>query len=219
MRLTLSGVCVSFGTITAVSHVSLQLDSRETYALMGPSGSGKSTLLAVISGLIIPSQGTLTIAGDAGVAGPVTPNLQWVFQSSPMLDRRTVVDNVALTSIARGQDPRAARSRAFDLLDHFGLSDQATAPGYTLSGGQRQRAAIARAIAADPDVLLADEPTASLDAVSRDLVCDALDHAATLGALVVVATHDEYVARRCNQIITIEPVRPVSPVQTDETDE
>lgn len=199
MQLTLSGVSVYFGSLKAVTDANLTLQSRETCALMGPSGSGKSTLLGVISGLIPPTSGTLTISGLSN------PIVQWVFQSSPMLDRRSVVDNVALSSIARGTDPWTARERALELLDSFALADHALRPAYTLSGGQRQRVAIARAINASPDVLLADEPTASLDGVSRDLVCDALDHAAMNGAVVVIATHDEYVAGRCDRITAIHP--------------
>lgn len=200
MRLTLSDIGVAYGSTWAVSGISLELRSRETYALMGPSGSGKSTLLAIISGQLEPTRGTMAIDGEPN------PHVQWVFQSSPMLERRSVVDNVALSSIARGVAPSLAQARALELLETFGLADVAQRASYTLSGGQRQRAAIARAIAADPDILLADEPTASLDAVARDRVCDALEHAAAAGALVVVATHDDYVAHRCNRIVPIDPV-------------
>lgn len=190
-----------YGTATAVHSTDLELHSREVCALMGPSGAGKSTLLAVISGQLTPSAGKVVIDGAA------EPHVQWVFQSSPMLDRRNLVDNVALASIARGDDPAYSRRRALELLQDFGLTEVAHRAAYTLSGGQRQRAAIARAIAADPDILLADEPTASLDAASRDFVCDALEHAAAGGALVVVATHDDYVAQRCTRIVTIDSAR------------
>jgi ABC-type lipoprotein export system ATPase subunit len=200
MRVSLSNISVAYGTNWAVKNASLTLNSHETCALMGPSGSGKSTLLGVISGLILPTEGD--------ISGPARPNVQWVFQSSPLLDRRSVVDNVAISSIARGDDPDAARERAFEILDEFGLAAHSLRAAYTLSGGQRQRVAIARAIAAHPDILLADEPTASLDGLSRGLICDALDHAAISGALVVVATHDEYVAQRCDKIISIGPAHP-----------
>jgi lipoprotein-releasing system ATP-binding protein len=199
MRVNLHGVSVAFGEVWAVRDVSLELVSRQVCALMGPSGSGKSTLLAVISGQLEAISGVVDVEGDT------IPHIQWVFQSSPLLDRRTVEDNVALAAIAAGSNPVAAQTRARELLKKFGLSEVARNAAYTLSGGQRQRAATARAIAASPDILLADEPTASLDALSRELVCDALDEAAANGAIVVVATHDEYVAQRCGKIAHIEP--------------
>jgi len=199
MRLKLEGISVAYDKVWAVIGANLTLNSHETCALMGPSGSGKSTLLGVISGLISPTRGSLTVTGSPN------PHVQWVFQSSPLLDRRSVVDNVAVTSIARGANPDTARVAALEVLDSFHLGSQAFRPAYTLSGGQRQRVAIARAVVALPDILLADEPTASLDGVSRDLVCEALANAATRGAVVVVATHDEYVARRCDRQVTVDP--------------
>jgi ABC-type lipoprotein export system ATPase subunit len=201
VRLTLTGVSVAYGATTAVHPTTLSFESGQVCALRGPSGSGKSTLLGVISGQLQPS------FGDIRFDGLDEPHVQWVFQSSPMLDRRTVLDNVVLAATARGLPSTPSRRHALELLHDFGLGEMANRRAYTLSGGQRQRAAIARAIIASPDVLLADEPTSSLDATSRELVCDALERAASGGALVVVATHDDYVAQRCHRVENIDLAR------------
>ena len=139
-------------------------------AVMGPSGCGKSTLLNVIAGLDVPDEGEIEIAGEA-VTGKTTDELARmrrrhvgiVFQFFNLLDGMTVTENVAMPAMIAGTKRKPAEARAKDLLDLLGLGDKAKAAPTTLSGGQRQRLAIARALANRPTVLLADEPTGSLD--------------------------------------------------------
>ena len=121
-----------------------------------------------------------------------------------MLDRRSVVDNVALSSIARGTDPWTARERALELLDSFALADHALRPAYTLSGGQRQRVAIARAIAKRPDVLLCDEPTGALDINTGVKVLEALQSVnREFGTTTAVITHNAVISDMAHRVITL----------------
>lgn len=201
MRVSASKVSVRFGDVMALNRVSLSARSRQMVAIMGPSGAGKSTLLGVISGEIMPTQGSVTVTPSPGIPAAVA----WIFQSSPMLDRRSALENTALGAIARGDDPGVAYAAAASVLTGLRLGDRLHTLMYNLSGGERQRVAVARAMVSRASLILADEPTASLDSSARQLVVDSLMIAAAAGAVVLVATHDAFVADQCDRTVELMP--------------
>lgn len=172
-------------------------------AVMGPSGSGKSTLLGLISGILKPSAGRIGIDWDG--APPERSQPAWIFQSSSLLPHRSPVDNAMTAALMTGMEEGEAQNRAESTLEKVGLAHLARVKSARLSGGERQRVAVARAIVARSPLILADEPTASLDAVSRGKVVEALAEAAASGALVLVATHDAWVAEHCDGVFTLTP--------------
>ncbi|MFU8840255.1 MAG: ABC transporter ATP-binding protein [Nitriliruptoraceae bacterium] len=196
---TLSGIGHSYdGRREVLSDIDLQLEKGEVTAVVGPSGSGKSTLLSIVGGLIEPSQGWIRL-GD----GPRCRALRslayrrsvgWVFQTTNALGHRNVLDNVALPLRMRGQTEAVAMQRASSLSERFGLASVAEARAADLSGGELQRLCIARALATDPDVIVADEPTGQLDSATTDDIGQALLTAAAAGACVLIATHDAQLA-------------------------
>lgn len=171
------------------------LRSNEVYALTGPSGSGKSTLLSLIAGWFEPTSGSLKRER--------IENVVWVFQNPHGVAGRTAEDHVALPLLATGRTHRDARSEARERLERVGLSHVAGSPFRELSGGEAQRLMLARGIAAGPDLLLVDEPTAQLDSVSAATVNDAIASVAGQGSIVVVATHDPRTRHACTDIIDL----------------
>lgn len=197
MSIGIRGVGVRFGSRVVLEDVWADFRPATVSCLMGPSGAGKSTLLAVVAGYIAPSEGTIEISdGDRA-------RLAFVAQSTPLLLRRTVIDNVAVGVLARGGEWGEALSIAGDLLSTLSMDGLGPSRAYVLSGGERQRVAILRAIAQRATVLLADEPTASLDQENKESVVRALRVAAQEGATVVVATHDPFVAQAADTVISL----------------
>jgi putative ABC transport system ATP-binding protein len=183
-------------------------------ALMGPSGCGKSTLLNLIAGLDLADEGTITVAGEA-VTGRTEDELSQlrrrhigiVFQFFNLLEGMTVLENVALPAVIAGRKRKVAESRARDLLDLLGIGDKAgTVPGM-LSGGQRQRLAIARALANEPTLLLADEPTGALDSEGGQEVIELLSRLHAGGQTIVLVTHDAGVASAAGRIVRMRDGR------------
>lgn len=201
MRLSLEGTSVAFGSTQVLCDLALRVDPGEAVAIMGPSGSGKTTLLSVVAGMRAPDSGTRRLEGDEGSGA--TPTIAWVFQTSPVLMRRTALDNVALGARIGGARRALAEERAGEALDRLGIGHRADQPLYRLSGGERQRVVIARALAGRADLLIADEPTASLDPATKDDVTGALLAVADAGGTVLVATHDSAVAERCHRILEL----------------
>ena len=189
---------MTVGRRTVFRDLSFSVGEGEVVALMGPSGVGKSTLLAGLGGLVPFSAGEVRWEG----VSDLTPRIHWMFQSSPMLARRSALDNVVLALELRHRSREDSLAAARSLLESLGLSEAASLPAHRLSGGERQRVAVARAIAAAPNLLLADEPTASLDPSTRAVVTESLVSAARRGALVIIAPHDRWVADHCD--LTIE---------------
>jgi putative ABC transport system ATP-binding protein len=156
--------------VRALRGVDLTVRGGEFVALMGPSGCGKSTLLNLVAGLDVPDEGTIMVAGEQ-VTGRSEDDLARmrrrhigiVFQFFNLLEGMTVLENVALPALIAGRKRRMAETRARDLLDLLGIGDKGSSLPGVLSGGQRQRLAIARALANEPTLLLADEPTGALD--------------------------------------------------------
>ena len=168
---------------------------------MGPSGCGKSTLLNLVAGLDVPDEGTITVAGEARhgqsedeLARMRRQHIGIVFQFFNLLEGMTVLENVALPAVIAGRRRKAAETRARDLLDLLGIADKANAMPGVLSGGQRQRLAIARALANEPTLLLADEPTGALDSAGGHEVLELFSRLHAGGQTILLVTHDDDVA-------------------------
>jgi NitT/TauT family transport system ATP-binding protein len=172
--------------VVALDRISLEVAAGELLCVVGPSGSGKSTLLRVLAGLIVQTAGTVQIEADR----PGTPLTAMVFQEHALLPWRTVLDNVTFGLENRGVERAAREARAREMLALVGLARFARHYPHQLSGGMKQRVGIARALASDPEVLLMDEPLASLDAQTRSIMQEELLRIwATLGKTVVYVTH------------------------------
>jgi len=195
-----------------LQDVSLRATGGRMLAIVGPSGSGKTTLLGVLAGLVRVDAGTVHLDG-VRVDGSVQQRRSFGFllQTHALLPVLTAVENVEIALRARGMQPDAARARAVASLEEVGLGDALHRPVERLSGGQQQRVALARALAPGPAVLLADEPTSELDAVTRDRMIDMITARAAEGHVVVIATHDLEVADRCDDRIDLRDGRQVPP--------
>ena len=204
--------------VRALRGVDFDVDGGEFVALMGPSGCGKSTLLNLVAGLDIADEGDITVAGEQ-VTGRSEDELARlrrrhigiVFQFFNLLEGMTVLENVALPAVIAGRKRRMAESRAKDLLDLLGIGDKASAVPGVLSGGQRQRLAIARALANEPTLLLADEPTGALDSAGGDEVIELLRRLHTGGQTVVLVTHDDSVAAAAQRVVRMRDGRILAP--------
>jgi putative ABC transport system ATP-binding protein len=186
------------GPVRALRGVDLMLLAGEFVAVMGPSGCGKSTLLNLVAGLDTPSDGEIVLAGET-LAGKDESELAH-------LRRR----NVALAAVIAGCPRRRAERRALDLLDLLGLSDKPNDLPGVLSGGQRQRLAIARALANEPTLLLADEPTGALDTAGGLEVLELFRRLHTGGQAILLITHDERVAGSATRVVRMQDGRLVS---------
>lgn len=199
------------GTTQALNGVEFQVQQGQLAAIVGRSGSGKSTLLNIVAGIDRPTSGQVFVAGTAvhtltenRLAGWRGRHVGVVFQFFQLLPTLTVAENVALPMDFCGTYPTSERRlRALALLDRVGIADQSDKLPLALSGGQQQRAAIARALANDPPVLVADEPTGNLDSRTGQAVWELFRGLADDGKTVVVVTHDPEVARWGDRIIRI----------------
>jgi putative ABC transport system ATP-binding protein len=200
--------------VRALRGANLRVPSGDFVALMGPSGCGKSTLLNLVAGLDVADEGTITVAGEL-VTGRTEDELSQlrrrhigiVFQFFNLLEGVTVLENVALPAVIAGRKRKIAETRARDLLDLLGIGDKAgTVPGM-LSGGQRQRLAIARALANEPTLLLADEPTGALDSEGGQEVIELLSRLHAGGQTIVLVTHDPGVASVASRIVRMRDGR------------
>ena len=208
--------------VRALRGVDLVVPSGDFVALMGPSGCGKSTLLNLVAGLDVADEGTITVAGEP-VTGRSEDELSLlrrkhigiVFQFFNLLEGMTVLENVALPAVIAGRKRRMAETRARDLLDLLGIGDKAsTVPGM-LSGGQRQRLAIARALANEPTLLLADEPTGALDSEGGQEVIELLSRLHGGGQTIVLVTHDAGVAAAADRVVRMRDGRITEPEPAD----
>lgn len=197
---------------TALKGVDFVVERGEFVMLVGPSGSGKTTLLSIIGCVLEPSAGSLSLFGQdvTRTSRRKLPelrlsNIGFIFQGHNLVAGLTALENVELLLELRGRAHTSAKREALELLDAVGLADRAHRKPSELSGGQRQRVAIARALAASPPLILADEPTASLDAQSGLSVTELLRRLATeRGHTVVVVTHDNRIYHLADRIVRIE---------------
>jgi len=185
-------------TVAAVEHVSFSLSAGEVALIIGPSGSGKSTLLSMLGCILRPTSGAILLAGRevSALSDRDLPRIRrrcfgFVFQSFHLFPFLTARENVETALRLRRVPPASRRRRSIDLLEDCGLDERMEFYPRSLSGGEKQRVAIARALAGDPFILLADEPTASLDSANGELIFKMLRHfAKEKGKAVVMASHD-----------------------------
>jgi putative ABC transport system ATP-binding protein len=203
----------SSGTLEIVRDVDFSIARGETVAIVGASGSGKSTLLTLLAGLDVPTSGTVRLAGqdlfsldEDGRAAWRARHLGFVFQNFQLMQHMNALENVMLPLELLGR-PRA-REAASAMLERVGLGERLKHRPRLLSGGEQQRVALARAFVVEPAVLLADEPTGSLDFATGAAVMDLMmDLNAQQGTTLVMVTHDVALARRCARRITIDAGR------------
>jgi putative ABC transport system ATP-binding protein len=222
-------VCRTFDgdvPVHALQNVNLTIQGGEWLAIVGPSGSGKSTLLNILGVLDRQTGGTYLLEGidvgrldDVSRAGLRGRRIGFVFQAFHLLPHRTVTENVMLAELYVGTPRWGRRERALAALDQVDLRERADFLPTKLSGGQQQRAAIARALVAQPSLLLCDEPTGNLDSRNTESVLDVFDQLAVAGLTLVVITHDDHVANRAHRRVRIidgvlAEVEPVTPAAT-----
>ncbi|MCK6551421.1 ABC transporter ATP-binding protein [Myxococcota bacterium] len=203
----------------ALKGVDLDLRRGETAMLVGPSGSGKTTLLSILGCVLEPTSGELHVLGHDLSRATARELVEvrrkligFVFQGFNLIPALSARDNVALPLRLLGQRPRTARAEADELLAQVGLADKRDKGPEELSGGQRQRVAVARALAGSPPIILADEPTASLDAHSGLQVTTLLTELAKKrGASVLVVSHDNRIFHLADRLVHIEDGRLVEP--------
>lgn len=196
-------------TVKALAGVSLQLDRGEIVGISGPSGSGKSTLLHLLAALDTPSSGTVSLLGtdigslsNRGRTRMRRQHIGIVFQRFHLLPSLSARSNVALPLVEQGVGKAARHDRADDLLEDVGLADRADHKPGSLSGGEQQRVAVARALACEPALLIADEPTGELDTETGQKVLSVLSDVATDRA-VVLASHDQRALETTDRVITL----------------
>ena len=202
---------VGEGEVTVLKNISFQVKQGEFLSIVGPSGSGKSTLINMFTGIDRPSEGEIEVGGtkidemnEGQLAQWRGQNLGLVFQFFQLLPALSLVDNVILPmDFANKFERKERRERAMGLLDTVGLSEHANKLPSMVSGGQQQRAAIARALANDPPLIVGDEPTGNLDSASSERMVDLFFQLVEEGKTLIMVTHDQAIARRTPRMIEI----------------
>ncbi len=196
--------------VKALDDISFEVADGEMLAIVGRSGSGKSTLMNILGCLDTPTAGEYYLNGDRiadadshSLAQIRNRSIGFVFQSYNLIPSLTAAENVRLPLLYRGVDRRECERRSAEALQRVGLGHLAHRFPREMSGGQQQRVAIARAVAADPPLILADEPTGNLDSVIRDEIMEIFHELNASGRTVVLITHDDQVARSAHRSITI----------------
>jgi putative ABC transport system ATP-binding protein len=208
--------------IAALAGVSFEIQAGEFVAIIGSSGSGKSTLMNILGCLDTPSRGSYQLRGhdvralsDDALSDLRNREIGFIFQNFQLLPRASALENVALPLVYRGVRPRERRALAKRALERVGLGHRASHKPNELSGGQRQRVSIARALVAEPSLLLADEPTGNLDtATGRDILA-LFDQLHSAGNTIVVVTHEPAIASRCPRAIRLSDGRIVDDRRTE----
>ncbi len=205
------GITKSFGSLQVLKGIDLSIGKSEIVAIVGPSGAGKTTLLQIIGTLDSPDDGQLIInntliqgMSDKELSAFRNRNLGFVFQFHQLLPEFTSLENVMIPALIAREKPQAAEKRAKELLDFMGLTDRMTHKPAELSGGEKQRVAVARALVNNPSVILADEPSGSLDTKNKEelhkLFFDLRDQ---MKQTFVIVTHDEQLATATDRVIHI----------------
>ena len=196
--------------VRAVDGISLTVEPGEYVAIMGASGSGKSTVMNIIGALDVATSGTYKIDGvdigdldDDALSLVRNRRIGFIFQAFNLIPRMSAASNVELPLMYRGVRRSERRRRALDALAKVGLADRSHHQPNELSGGQQQRVAVARALAMEPSLMLADEPTGNLDSRSTADVLDLLDEIHAEGKTIVIITHENDVAERAGRVVTL----------------
>lgn len=196
--------------VHALAGVTVHIDKGEWVAIVGQSGSGKSTLMNVIGCLDTPTRGHYWLNGrdvsrleDDELADIRNKEIGFIFQNFQLLPKETALANVELPLVYRGLSAKARRARAVEALKKVRLDHRMAHRPTELSGGQRQRVAIARALAADPSLLLADEPTGNLDSATGDEIVRLFEELHKLGHTIVLVTHEPKIAARCPRAVRL----------------
>lgn len=197
-------------TVYANDGITLDIDKGEFVAIVGKSGSGKSTLMNIIGALDVPTSGTYLLGGknvgklsDNQLADIRNKMIGFVFQQYNLLPRMSIMENVELPLLYAHVSAREREKRAMEALEKVGLSEKAKQMPKQLSGGQQQRVSIARALAADPSLILADEPTGALDSKTSRQVLDFFKKIHEDGNTVIMITHDNSIAVEAKRVIRI----------------
>jgi putative ABC transport system ATP-binding protein len=221
-EVVVDSVAKSFGKVSALRGVSLRIAPSEAVLITGRSGSGKSTLLALIGGLEDPDAGRVLVDGRAIWSQPHPAHLRrelvgFVFQRHLLLEALSARANVEVPLIGTGARARERRRRSLELLGEVGLADRAEHLPSQLSGGERQRVAVARALANEPRLLLADEPTGALDSGTSERILDLIFGLRDrLGMTMVVVSYDPAIGARADRTVTLIDGQIVSELRTDE---
>ena len=211
----IKGVTKSFGSLQVLKGIDLRIEKGEIVSIVGPSGAGKTTLLQILGTLDKPDSGSVVVDGTE--TSTLSTNklsefrnthLGFVFQFHQLLPEFTAIENIMIPAYIAGMKPKEARSRAEELLSFMGLSDRATHKPNELSGGEKQRVAVARALMNNPAVILADEPSGSLDSKNKEelhkLFFELRDK---FGQTFVIVTHDETLATLTDRTIHLKDGR------------
>lgn len=210
--IVLKGISKSYGQLEVLKNIDLTVNDNEIMTIVGPSGAGKTTLLQIAGTLDRPDYGVVeydsvdvTALNDRKLSEFRNQNIGFIFQFHQLLPEFTACENVALPALIAGVARKKCMSRAEELLDMLGLSERLRHKPAQLSGGERQRCAIARALINDPSVILADEPTGSLDSKNRDEICGIIaDLRQKLGQTFVIVTHDPSIASIADRVVNME---------------
>ena len=211
----IKGVTKSFGSLQVLKGIDLCIEKGEIVSIVGPSGAGKTTLLQILGTLDKPDNGSVVVDGietstlsTNKLSEFRNKHLGFVFQFHQLLPEFTAIENIMIPAYIAGMKPKEARSRAEELLAFMGLSDRATHKPNELSGGEKQRVAVARALMNNPAVILADEPSGSLDSKNKEelhkLFFDLRDK---FGQTFVIVTHDETLATLTDRTIHLKDGR------------
>ena len=212
--MVLKGITKSFKngqeSLQVLKGIDLSVEEGDFVAIMGPSGSGKSTLMNIIGLLDQPTTGSYQLEGEDvaelsenRLAKVRNDQIGFIFQQFFLLPKLSAQKNVELPLIYAGKSPRERKQRAQQFLEKVGLSDRSHHLPSELSGGQKQRVAIARALSNDPAIILADEPTGSLNSVNKEVVFKILKKMQAQGKTIVIVSHDEELVERADRIINI----------------
>ena len=207
----LEGITKSFGSLQVLKGIDLEINKGEIVSIVGPSGAGKTTLLQIMGTLDEPDAGVVQIDGtvvsrmkEKELSAFRNKNIGFVFQFHQLLPEFTALENVMIPALIAGVSSKEANDRAMKILDFMGLADRASHKPNELSGGEKQRVAVARALINDPAVILADEPSGSLDTHNKEdlhqLFFDLRDR---LGQTFVIVTHDEGLAKITDRTVHI----------------
>jgi len=207
----LEGITKSFGSLQVLKGIDLEINKGEIISIVGPSGAGKTTLLQIMGTLDEPDGGVVQIDGtvvsrmkEKELSAFRNKNIGFVFQFHQLLPEFTALENVMIPALIAGVSSKEAHERAMKILDFMGLVDRASHKPNELSGGEKQRVAVARALINDPAVILADEPSGSLDTHNKEdlhqLFFDLRDR---LGQTFVIVTHDEGLAKITDRTVHI----------------